>query len=442
MNLPLRIALLGSFALSVACTSSWQEEPETPRAAWEDETPPGASTAAPPYPTPQPAQTVAVQNPEDVEETDPAAMATFQPALQPYGTWVDDPVYGTVWVPDPDAVGPGFQPYVTAGHWTYTDDGYYWASDYQWGWATFHYGRWVWVDGNGWVWIPGARYSPAWVDWRYGDGYIGWGPMYPHYCWHGYSTVWINVGPTPYVFAPSHSFFHPHPSSVIVAPSAAPGLVASTHPYAPKPVVGQKPFAGPDPKSAGIPTTSMPKAPTQPNKNVAWNPAPGSKIAPNPGGGMAAMKPAPASPSYPSYPKYPSSAPGSKPMGVAPGGSKSLGSVPSYDSPAATGPKYNGPTAKPYPGGGYGGPTYKPSTPGYGGAPSYKPSAPYGGAPSYKPPTYSSPPPSYKPPGYSSPAPKAYSPPTSVHPSAPTYSSPSKPSKPTYSAPAHAGKHK
>lgn len=459
MKLPLRIALFGTLALSVAssvaCTSSWQEEPETPRSPWEDE-PPGTSTAAPPYASPQTAAAgVGTQEGEDLEETDPSAMATFQPALQPYGTWVDDPVYGTVWVPSADAVGPGFQPYVTAGHWTYSDDGYYWASDYEWGWATFHYGRWVWVDSSGWVWIPGARYSPAWVEWRYGNGYIGWGPMYPHYCWHGYSTVWINVGPTPYVFAPSHSFYDPHPSQVIVAPSAAPGLVASTHPYAPAPVVGQKPFVGPDPKSAGVPSTSMPKAPVQPNKNVAWMPAPGSKVG-HPG--MSAMKPKPST--LPSSPSYGPAYPGAKPMGVTPGGSKSLGSVPSYDSPAAAAPKYNGPTAKP--GGGYGSPSYKPSAPSYGGspygggAPTYKPSAPsYGGAPTYKPstpsyggapsygggsPTYKppsyAPPPSYHPPSYSSPSSPSYS-----HPSAPTYSAP-KPSKPSYSAPAHVGKHK
>src|SRR5262249_23026328 len=151
-----------------------------------------------------------------------------------------------------------------------------------------------------------------------------------------------------YVFAPSGSFYHPHPSSVIVAPSAAPGLVASTHPYAPAPIVGQKPFAGPDPKTAGVPTSSMPKAPT-PAKNIAWSSAPGSKIAPHrtragaPGrgrgaGGMAALKRG--SPSYPSK--------------LGPG-SKSLGSTRGYNAPAAAAPKYNGGGYN----GGYATPSYK-----------------------------------------------------------------------------------
>src|SRR5262249_40592927 len=69
-----RIALLGSFALSVACTSSWQEEPETPRPAWEDDGPsPGVSTAAPPYTTPPQQEQAATPNSEHVEETDPAS---------------------------------------------------------------------------------------------------------------------------------------------------------------------------------------------------------------------------------------------------------------------------------------------------------------------------------------------------------------------------------
>ena len=451
MNPILRLGLFGSLALSaltVGCAGSWQEEPETPRPAWDEEAPVGTSTAAPPYASPQ-GQAVATQNPEDVEETDPSAMATFQPALQPYGTWVDDPVYGTVWVPNPDEVGSNFQPYVSNGHWTESDQGYYWASDYQWGWATFHYGRWVWVDNGGWVWIPGARYSPAWVEWRYGNGYVGWGPMYPHYCWHGYSTVWINAGPTPYVFAPSGSFYHPHPSSVIVAPSAAPGMVSSTQPYAPKPLVGQKPFVGPDAKSAGIPTSAVPKAPNTPANHFAWSPAPGSKIAPTSG---IAMKPKPGT-AYPGYAPTPKT-----PMGVSPGGSKSLGTSPGYDPPVASGPKYNGPTAthpptygssptykpaSPSYGGGYKptapsyGGGYKPTAPSYGGGSAYKPPAPsYGGGGGYKPaPTYS--PPSYKPssPSYS-PAPKSYSP--------PSFSAP-KVSKPSYSAPAPhvgGGKHK
>src|SRR6185437_3876855 len=63
----------------------------------------------------------------------------FYDALEPYGTWVSDPEYGDVWVPD---VEDGFRPYATRGHWVVTEYGNVWVSRYRWGWATFHYGRW------------------------------------------------------------------------------------------------------------------------------------------------------------------------------------------------------------------------------------------------------------------------------------------------------------
>src|SRR5262245_48273418 len=55
-------------------------------------------------------------------DTDPAALSQFQEPLRPYGTWVDDPTYGTVWVPSPNAVGNDFTPYLSAGHWALTVD--------------------------------------------------------------------------------------------------------------------------------------------------------------------------------------------------------------------------------------------------------------------------------------------------------------------------------
>ena len=135
-------------------------------------------------PSPEPGEEVDVAAQSDAyADTDPSALQDFHPALDPYGTWVDDPTYGTVWVPNRDVVGDDFEPYVTAGHWVYDDDdGYIWISDYEWGWAPYHYGRWVWVDGTGWVWIPGRVYAGAWVEWRTGDeeyAYVGWAPLPP-----------------------------------------------------------------------------------------------------------------------------------------------------------------------------------------------------------------------------------------------------------------------
>lgn len=100
----------------------------------------------------------------------------FYDDLQPYGTWVEDPGYGDVWIPDADA---NFRPYASRGHWVQTDYGSTWVSDYPWGWATFHYGRWHYDDYYGWEWVPGHEWAPAWVSWRHGGGYYGWAPLTP-----------------------------------------------------------------------------------------------------------------------------------------------------------------------------------------------------------------------------------------------------------------------
>jgi hypothetical protein len=95
-------------------------------------------------------------------------------ALAPYGSWVDDPRYGSVWRP---VVSVGWRPYVD-GYWVWTTYGWTWMAPGPWGW-TFHYGRWTYVGLHGWVWVPGTVWGPAWVDWYYGDGYVGWAPLAP-----------------------------------------------------------------------------------------------------------------------------------------------------------------------------------------------------------------------------------------------------------------------
>jgi hypothetical protein len=100
----------------------------------------------------------------------------FYDELSPYGTWVDYPNYGYVWMPD---AGAGFTPYATAGRWVFTDDGWTWVSDYSWGWAPFHYGRWDYDSMYGWFWVPGNEWGPAWVSWRRAPGYYGWAPLSP-----------------------------------------------------------------------------------------------------------------------------------------------------------------------------------------------------------------------------------------------------------------------
>ncbi|HEX2656764.1 MAG TPA: DUF6600 domain-containing protein, partial [Polyangia bacterium] len=110
---------------------------------------------------------------------DPRAYEQFRDTLAPYGAWVDDPDYGTVWVPSTASVGADFSPYATSGGWTDSEYGWTWVSDFAWGWAPFHYGRWTTIAGHGWAWVPGTIWGPAWVSWRAGAGYVGWAPLPP-----------------------------------------------------------------------------------------------------------------------------------------------------------------------------------------------------------------------------------------------------------------------
>jgi hypothetical protein len=107
-------------------------------------------------------------------------ISIFYDELAPYGDWVSINPYGWVWCPY--NTRPGWRPY-TDGHWAYTDFGWTWVSDVEWGWAAYHYGRWFYDDLYGWVWVPGTVWGPAWVAWRYGDGYVGWAPLPPDVAW-------------------------------------------------------------------------------------------------------------------------------------------------------------------------------------------------------------------------------------------------------------------
>lgn len=106
----------------------------------------------------------------------------FYDSLAPYGEWISVEPYGWVW--SPYNVSPGWRPY-SDGYWTYTDFGWTWVSNNDWGWAACHYGRWSYDDLYGWIWVPGATWGPAWVAWRYGDGYVGWAPLPPDVAWQG-----------------------------------------------------------------------------------------------------------------------------------------------------------------------------------------------------------------------------------------------------------------
>ncbi len=198
-------------------------------------------------------------------DTDPAALSDFRSTLEPYGTWTEDPTYGTVWVPSASVVGQDFTPYVSAGHWGYDSD-YAWVSDYDWGWAPFHYGRWAYAAGPGWEWIPGRTYAGAWVSWRYGVGdwgYVGWAPLPPTWCWHGGVAVGVGFVPrAPYAFVPTGGLFAPSIGARVVGGAQVGVIAQHTRPYVPaSPSVGAGRVAA-HPSVGGPPPSDLHIAPS------------------------------------------------------------------------------------------------------------------------------------------------------------------------------------
>lgn len=106
--------------------------------------------------------------------------------LDSHGRWVFVTGIGWSWRP---FVAVGWRPYHN-GYWYTSRTGCLtWVSHDPWGWAPWHYGRWGFDPGYGWIWVPGYSYSPAWVYWMYGPGYVGWAPSgwwdchRPYYGW-------------------------------------------------------------------------------------------------------------------------------------------------------------------------------------------------------------------------------------------------------------------
>jgi hypothetical protein len=117
--------------------------------------------------------------------------------LSPHGRWIDHAEYGRVWHP---SVAVGWRPYYY-GNWAWSPYGWTWISSEPWGW-TFHYGRWSYAPVWGWVWVPGTVWGPAWVDWYWDDGYVGWAPLSP---FATHVTV-VNH----FVFVKENDFCSPH----------------------------------------------------------------------------------------------------------------------------------------------------------------------------------------------------------------------------------------
>lgn len=278
-SLPARSALAQS-----ADDSGWFDSPSTEPTQDPYYTEPAPTPAAPAPPA------EATQAPA-VEDTDPSALTTFKPALDPYGAWVADDRYGTVWVPHREVVGADFAPYVSRGHWALTaDEDWIWVSDYPFGWAVFHYGRWVWIPGQGWAWVPGRTYANAWVVWRVpspGYAYVGWAPMPPSWGWYnGYAySIWWSP-PLPYVFCPSaYAFdyrvhYHIVRDRRLVGDIARNSRVYPTPYHAPAhPRIGG---SGPGVRTAAVPTAGVPRGPQMAAARVPAQALPSTRTAPPP----------------------------------------------------------------------------------------------------------------------------------------------------------------
>ena len=183
---PLRPTLMFAFVAALAGASSTAIAQENPAAYEPPPPPPDEGVETPPPPSAQPPPQAPDQR-------------TFEQQLSPYGRWVDTPEYGRVWIPS--NVGPDWQPY-SDGQWVSTSWGWSFAAPVPWGWAAYHYGRWGWRAGFGWYWVPGYVWAPAWVSWRWANGYACWAPLAPR--GYIYGRGWRG-----WVVVPHAHFAHP-----------------------------------------------------------------------------------------------------------------------------------------------------------------------------------------------------------------------------------------
>jgi len=161
-----------------------------------------------------------------------AGVGVYFDNLSAYGEWIDTDAYGMAWVPM--GVAAGWRPY-TVGHWAYTDWGWMWVSADPWGWVPYHYGRWGYDASYGWVWVPGDVWAPAYVAWRYGDGWAGWAPLPPDVGWSGtvafsYTSYDIDsrIEPTAWCFAPARALASSHLTPYIAPPGRSVTLLTRT----------------------------------------------------------------------------------------------------------------------------------------------------------------------------------------------------------------------
>ncbi len=114
--------------------------------------------------------------PPDSGDDQDVSFQTFYDQLGDQGTWVQTDDYGYVF--QPNVNDPDWQPY-SDGSWVDTDDGFTWVSDEPWAGPPTIMAAGPILTAWAGFWVPGYRWAPAWVSWRYGNGYCGWAPLPP-----------------------------------------------------------------------------------------------------------------------------------------------------------------------------------------------------------------------------------------------------------------------
>jgi hypothetical protein len=264
-----------------------------------------------------------------------ATLETFESGLAAHGEWVVVPAHGRAW--RPLGVPASWRPYLH-GAWVWTAEGWLWTTDEPWGWATYHYGRWAWDPALGWIWVPGYTWAPAWVAWRYGEGFVGWAPLFP-----GIDVWWVEPYPIEagyWIFVPTVRFVGHRIERVVVEPARVPALVRRTRPAPPPRHVPPAPAPGlaPAPAGGGPPPSVVERAVGRPIRaaRIVSVRTPAEARAPREAGAVPAFRPPAARPSgtpdrataQPPPPRAPPAAPAPKPPD---------GSRPSTAAPAPRG---------------------------------------------------------------------------------------------------------
>lgn len=177
-----------------------------------------------------------------------APAAPFVDVLSPHGDWLNVDPFGTVWRPSPQVVGSEFIPYATDGRWAYAPVGWVFVSNWSWGWATFHYGYWLFDANLGWIWVPGTQWAPAWVDWRFGGGLVGWAPALPPFGYGWSGSGWYAGWPGRWCFAHVEHFAGTDVGRHLVDRHQSPHAHEVTQPVPRRPGAGGTAWAvGPSP---------------------------------------------------------------------------------------------------------------------------------------------------------------------------------------------------